>query len=82
MNKPLVFTQNKNKRGNKMELCLKEIRNKMGYSIADVSSLSGISTGALSNYENGKRDIGLRKLQVLAKIYKCKMTDLFNCEEK
>ncbi len=45
---------------------LREIRLAQGKTQADVAWLSGITQAALSNYENGKRDIPLRSLLALS----------------
>jgi transcriptional regulator with XRE-family HTH domain len=45
---------------------LREIRLQQGKTQADVAWLSGITQAALSNYENGKRDIPLRSLLALS----------------
>lgn len=45
---------------------LREIRLRKGKTQADVAWLSGITQAALSNYENGKRDIPLRSLLALS----------------
>ena len=45
---------------------LREIRMRLGKTQADVAWHSGITQAALSNYENGKRDIPLRSLLALS----------------
>ena len=45
---------------------LREIRLSKGKTQADVAWMSGITQAALSNYENGKRDIPLRSLLALS----------------
>ncbi len=47
---------------------LRQIRLNQGKTQADVAWLSGITQAALSNYENGKRDIPLRSLLALSDV--------------
>ncbi|MBM3139627.1 MAG: helix-turn-helix transcriptional regulator [Chloroflexi bacterium] len=55
---------------------LREIRTQQGKTQADVAWLSGITQAALSNYENGKRDIPLRSLIALAGVLSVAPGDL------
>jgi transcriptional regulator with XRE-family HTH domain len=55
---------------------LREIRLTQGKTQADVAWLSGITQAALSNYENGKRDIPLRSLLALASVLAVRPAEL------
>lgn len=50
---------------------LEELRKKLGYTQADISSLLGIDQGMLSEYESGERKISLSMLEKLGDIYCC-----------
>lgn len=65
-----------------MEIHLLKIRRGKRLSIQKVSELTGISVGAISNYENGRRPPNLEQLVLFARIYNCKIVDLFDCPEK
>ncbi|MDA1002499.1 MAG: helix-turn-helix transcriptional regulator [Chloroflexi bacterium] len=55
---------------------LREIRVRQGKTQADVDWMSGITQAALSNYENGKRDIPLRSLIALSGVLEISPADL------
>ena len=55
---------------------LRQIRLQQGKTQADVAWLSGITQAALSNYENGKRDIPLRSLLALSGVLEIAPMDL------
>lgn len=59
-----------------------EIRNKKGMSLRELSKRTGISLGALNNYENGKREITIQKLEIIAQALECKIVDLFESDFK
>lgn len=48
---------------------LEELRKKLGYTQADISSLFGIDQGVLSEYESGERKVSLSTLEKLEDIY-------------
>ena len=49
---------------------LKDLRNERGLDVADVSKATGISSSALSNYENDEsKDISHRVIIALARFY-------------
>ena len=50
---------------------LEELRKKLGYTQADISSLLGIDQSLLSEYESGKRKVSLSTLEKLEDIYCC-----------
>lgn len=55
---------------------LRQIRLGQGKTQADVAWLSGITQAALSNYENGKRDIPLRSLLALSEVLAIRPAEL------
>jgi transcriptional regulator with XRE-family HTH domain len=55
---------------------LREIRVSKGKTQADVAWMSGITQAALSNYENGKRDIPLRSLLALSGVLEISPVEL------
>lgn len=55
---------------------LREFRVRQGKTQADVAWMSGITQAALSNYENGKRDIPLRSLLALSGVLEISPADL------
>jgi transcriptional regulator with XRE-family HTH domain len=55
---------------------LREIRLRKGKTQADVAWMSGITQAALSNYENGKRDIPLRSLLALSGVLEIAPSEL------
>ena len=55
---------------------LREIRVGQGKTQTDVAWMSGITQAALSNYENGKRDIPLRSLLALSGVLEISPAEL------
>jgi transcriptional regulator with XRE-family HTH domain len=55
---------------------IREARNKQGYSIADVSDMTGISTGTICHIENGKVDAGFTTIRKVAKAVGLKLKAL------
>lgn len=50
---------------------MEELRKKLGYIQADISSLLGIDQRMLSEYESGERKVSLSMLEKLGDIYCC-----------
>lgn len=59
-----------------------EARIKAGITIQELSTRTGISVGALNNYENGKRIPNLLQVENIAKALNTTMTELFDSEFK
>jgi transcriptional regulator with XRE-family HTH domain len=49
---------------------LRHARLRANLSLKDVSGISGLSSGAISDYEYGRRELSLAQLEVLADIYR------------
>lgn len=63
-----------------MKLRIKELRKQKKLSQKDLSEKSGISERMLSDYENGIADISLNKLQNIASILNCAVSELIGEE--
>ena len=62
---------------------LKELREKAGYTLRDLATITGISKATLSRYENkGLDNIPLDKLEMLAKSLNTSQEYLLNVEQK
>lgn len=55
---------------------IRDARNKQGYSIADVSDMTDISTGTICHIENGKVDAGFTTIRKVAKAVGLKLKAL------
>jgi transcriptional regulator with XRE-family HTH domain len=55
---------------------IRNARNERGYSIADVSDMTGISTGTICHIENGKVDAGFTTIRKVAKAVGLKLKAL------
>jgi transcriptional regulator with XRE-family HTH domain len=64
-----------------MQLIIKEIREKKKLTQDEVVELSGIKKRTYVDYENGKSDIPLSKLQNIATALKVNLFDLFDDHE-
>lgn len=65
-----------------MKLFVKEIREQKGVSLSELSRLTGISKGFISDLENGKRkNVSVAKLCKIAEALNVEITRLFSCEE-
>lgn len=60
-----------------MQMLIYEMRSSKNMSIRKLAHISGISIGALSNYENNKSCPTIFTLEVIAQALNCKITDLF-----
>lgn len=65
-----------------MELLIWEIRTANNISIKELSKMTGISTGALSNYENFSRVPNLVQLENIAKALNVRISDLYESKYK
>lgn len=54
-----------------LKLKLKEARKRAGYTMKELAALLGITEGAVSNYENGKRQPDLMMLLKIADVFNC-----------
>lgn len=50
-------------------MTLRELRNQSGKTAAEVATALGVTRNAVSNYEQGIRQLGLRQVLALAKLY-------------
>lgn len=55
---------------------LRRLRTHAGMTQAEVAFLSGITQGALSNYENARREVPVSVLVALASVFQIKPVDL------
>ena len=60
---------------------LREKRVQAGLSMNQVSRMTGVSKTALSLYENGHRDLSVKRARVLAKAYGCSWEELYGDDE-
>lgn len=60
---------------------LREKRKAAGLSINQVVALTGISKPSISLYENGKRNLSVKKAKVLARAYGCVWEELFEDDD-
>lgn len=67
-----------------MELQIKiwEKREQAGISLTELSRRTNISISALWNYENGKRDPGIRTLEKIAKALNTSISSLYDSDYK
>jgi len=63
-----------------MKILIWEARTAKNISIPELSKKTEISTGALSNYENGIREPKPSQLEKIAKALNMKISDLFYSE--
>lgn len=63
-----------------MKLKIKELRKQKKLSQKDLSEKSGISERMISDYENGIADISLNKLQNIARVLNCAVSELIGEE--
>lgn len=61
---------------------LREKRKAAGLSINNVVALTGISKSTISQIENGKRGLTVKKAKILAKAYGCVWEELFEDDEE
>lgn len=57
---------------------LRELREKHDISLRDLSKQIGLSKTELNYIENGKRDMRVTTLVILAKFYNCDLADIIN----
>ena len=65
-----------------MKLRIWEERTKKNVSLTQLSMRTGISKGALDNYENGKRYPNIEQLERIAKALHTTISDLYESEYK
>jgi DNA-binding Xre family transcriptional regulator len=66
----------------RMEILLWRVRTDKNISIKELSKMTGISVGALWNYENEVREPRLSQLEIIAKVLDVRISDLFDSEYK
>ena len=65
-----------------MKLRIWEERTKKNISLAQLSMRTGISKGALDNYENGKRYQNIEQMERIAKALHTTISDLYESDYK
>ena len=65
-----------------MKLRIWEERTKKNVSLTQLSMRTGISKGALDNYENGKRYPNIEQLERIAKALHTTISDLYESDYK
>lgn len=65
-----------------MKLLIWQTRSKQGITLAELSKRTGISVGALSYYENGKRYPNMAQIELIAQALGTSITDLFESPYK
>ena len=65
-----------------MEMLLWRVRTSKNISIKNLSEMTGISTGALWNYENEVREPKLSQLEIIAKALDVRISDLYDSKYK
>ena len=65
-----------------MKLRIWEERTKKNVSLTQLSMRTGISKGALDNYENGKRSPNIEQLERIAKALHTTISDLYESAYK
>lgn len=65
-----------------MKLRIWEERTKKNVSLTQLSMRTGISKGALDNYENGKRYPNIEQMERIAKALHTTISDLYESEYK
>jgi transcriptional regulator with XRE-family HTH domain len=55
---------------------LQELRNKRGWTQAYLAEISGLGRSHISELENGRREAGLRAIEMLAGSYKMSVAEL------
>lgn len=61
-------------------MTLKELRAQSGLTAAKVAEALGVTESAISNYENGKRMIGIEQVLKLSKLYDYSAEDIINAQ--
>lgn len=61
---------------------LRQKRMVAGLSMNQVARMTGISKTAISLYENGRRELSVRKAKILARAYGCGWEELFEDDEQ
>ena len=66
-----------------MKLLIFEMRSKRKITLRELEKMTGISRSTLSRYEkSGNEDANIKNIEKIAKVFNCKMTDLFESEYK
>ena len=59
-----------------------EARSSLGISLTELSRRTGISVSALWNYENSRRDPGIKTLEKIAKALNTSISNLYDSDYK
>lgn len=59
-----------------------ELRTEKGITLSKLSAMTGISVGALSNYENSKREPTITQLEKIAKALNTTISNLYESDYK
>ena len=65
-----------------MQLRIKEVAKRRGFTMRKLSELSGIDTVALSRYNTGVIEPPLSRLQKIAEVLQCEVVELLPVGEK
>ncbi len=61
-------------------MTLRDLREENYKSRSEVAAALGVTYCALSNYENGWRQIGLEQVLILAKLYNCSAEEVIEAQ--
>lgn len=61
-------------------MTLRKMREQNGKSRSEVAAALGVTYCAVSNYENGWRQIGLEQVLILAKLYDCSAEEIIEAQ--
>lgn len=61
-------------------MTLRDLRVQAGKTRAEVAEAIGVTVSAVSHYENGKREINIRQILVLAKLYDCTAEEIIEAQ--
>lgn len=65
-----------------MDIKIWEKREDAGISLIELERKTGISKSTLNNYENGKTSPTLYAMEIIASALNCRITELFDAENK
>lgn len=66
-----------------MKLLIYEVRSSKGLTLRELEKMTGISKSALNRYEkHGNEHVDIKVLEIIAKALNCRITDLFESQQK
>lgn len=65
-----------------MKLRIKEVAKSKGYSMKELANLVGVIPMTLSNYQTGKRNVGIMDLKKIANVLDCEISELIPLGDK